>query len=136
MVLQVWVINSKTHKFFGFFKRGIAKKKLWLNLYPRLRSILRENQRKGLAAKLIPFMCSGSHIIQKDCQSSTLNPFVEAVSRCQPGIAIPSALLKYLGKSHNLWHRNLLARKNCCWSNYWKNQHWNSFAWNENRHYF
>ena len=79
--------------------------RLWLELFPRIWSILSDKQRESLAAEVIPFICSGSHVIQKDCQPSALNTFVEALSRCQPGIAIPSTLLKYLGKSHNLWHR-------------------------------
>ena len=79
--------------------------KLWLELFPRVWAILNNNQRESLAAEFIPFICSGSHVIQKDCQPSALNTFLEALSRCQPGIAIPATLLKYLGKSHNLWHR-------------------------------
>jgi transformation/transcription domain-associated protein len=47
-------------------------------------------------------------VIQKDCQPSALNTFVESLSRCQPSVAIPAPLLKYLGKSHNLWHRAAL----------------------------
>ena len=82
--------------------------KLWLDLFPRVWAILIDKQRENLAAEIIPFICSGSHVIQKDCQPSALNTFVEAVSRCQPGIAIPATLLKYLGKSHNLWHRTSL----------------------------
>ena len=52
-------------------------------------------------------------MIQRDCHPSALNTFVESVSRCQPPIEIKPALLKYLGKSHNLWHRStlLLERK-------------------------
>ena len=69
---------------------------------------LQDKQREGLAAELVPFICSGSHVIQKDCQPSALNTFVEGVSRCQPGVAVPPSLLKYLGKSHNLWHRTAL----------------------------
>ena len=61
-----------------------------------------------MAAEIVPFVCSGSHVIQKDCQPSALNTFVESLSRCQPGVAIPAPLLKYLGKSHNLWHRAAL----------------------------
>jgi transformation/transcription domain-associated protein len=67
-----------------------------------------EKQRESLAAEIVPFVCSGSHVIQKDCQPSALNTFVESLSRCQPGVAIPAPLLKYLGKSHNLWHRAAL----------------------------
>jgi transformation/transcription domain-associated protein len=67
-----------------------------------------EKQRESLAAEIVPFICSGSHVIQKDCQPSALNTFVESLSRCQPGVAIPAPLLKYLGKSHNLWHRAAL----------------------------
>ena len=58
---------------------GLAEK-LWLDLYPRLWSILADKQREGLAAELVPFICSGSHVIQKDCQPSALNTFVEAIS--------------------------------------------------------
>lgn len=86
---------------------GLAEK-LWLELYPRIWTILQDKQREGLAAELVPFICSGSHVIQKDCQPSALNTFVEGVARCQPGIAVPPSLLKYLGKSHNLWHRTAL----------------------------
>ena len=82
--------------------------RLWLDLFPRIWTIMNEKQRETLASEIIPFICSGSHVIQKDCQPSALNTFVEALSRCQPGIAIPSTLLKYLGKSHNLWHRTTL----------------------------
>ncbi len=45
------------------------------------------------------------HIIQKDCQPSAVNTFVEALSICHPAVAIRAPILKYLGKSHNLWHR-------------------------------
>merc|ERR1719391_1508094 len=86
---------------------GLAER-CWLELYPRLWSILSDKQREALAGELVPFVCSGSHVIQKDCHPSSLNTFLEAISRCQPGVAIPASVLKYLGKSHNLWHRAAL----------------------------
>ena len=116
---------TKQHKFFEIVKElktisflnatsqlchmdtGLAEK-VWLELYPRLWSILSDKQRESLAAELVPFICSGSHVIQKDCHPSSLNTFIEAISRCQPGVAVPSSVLKYLGKSHNLWHRAAL----------------------------
>jgi transformation/transcription domain-associated protein len=30
------------------------------------------------------------------------------MSYCHPSVAIKPAILKYLGKSHNLWHRSTL----------------------------
>lgn len=86
---------------------GLAED-VWLNFFPAVWKILHEKQRESLSNELVPFICSGAHIIQRDCHPSALNTFVEAVSRCQPPIDIKPALLKYLGKSHNLWHRSTL----------------------------
>ena len=86
---------------------------IWLHFFPNVWHILNDKQRDSLSNELVPFICSGAHIIQRDCHPSALNTFVESVSRCQPTIEIKPALLKYLGKSHNLWHRStlLLERK-------------------------
>ena len=81
---------------------------VWLHFFPSVWQILSEKQRESLSNELVPFICSGAHMIQRDCHPSALNTFVEAVSRCQPCIEIEPALLKYLGKSHNLWHRSTL----------------------------
>ena len=78
---------------------------IWLNFFPRVWRILSDKQRDTLANEMVPFICSGSHVIQRDCQPSSLQTFIEALSRCQPPIPIKPAVLKYLGKSHNLWHR-------------------------------
>ena len=59
---------------------GLAER-LWLDLFPRVWTILADKQRDTLAAEIVPFICSGSHVIQKDCQPSALNTFVEALSR-------------------------------------------------------
>lgn len=82
--------------------------RLWLDLFPRIWSMLSERQRNTLQNEIIPFICSGAHEIQKDCQPSALNTFIESLSRCDPPISIRPSLMKYLGKSHNLWHRMTL----------------------------
>ncbi len=81
---------------------------VWLNFFPRAWRILGDRQRETLAAELVPFVCSGIHVLQKDCHPSAVNTFVEALSLCQPPVAIRAPILKYLGKSHNLWHRSAL----------------------------
>lgn len=58
---------------------------------------------------MIPFLCSGSHVIQKDCHPSALHTFTEALAQCRPPLTIRPAIMKYLGKSHNLWHRMTLT---------------------------
>ncbi|XP_042208854.1 transformation/transcription domain-associated protein-like, partial [Homarus americanus] len=45
---------------------------VWLHLFPRLWKILSEKQQQGIASEVIPFLCSGSHVIQKDCHPSAL----------------------------------------------------------------
>ena len=63
---------------------------------------------QALAGEISPFLCSGSHQVQRDCQPSALNCFVEAMSQCVPPIPIRPCVLKYLGKTHNLWLRSTL----------------------------
>ncbi|XP_066149283.1 transcription-associated protein 1 isoform X2 [Euwallacea fornicatus] len=83
--------------------------KLWLSLFPQFWHILEEDQRGVLAQEMIPFITSGTHIIQKDCQPSAMNTFVEGLFRCNPQIKMAAPTMKYLGKSHNLWHRMALT---------------------------
>ncbi|XP_011602842.1 transformation/transcription domain-associated protein isoform X1 [Takifugu rubripes] len=80
----------------------------WVQLFPRLWKILTDRQQHALSGELSPFLCSGSHQAQRDCQPSALNCFVEAMSQCVPPIPIRPCVLKYLGKTHNLWLRSTL----------------------------
>lgn len=82
--------------------------RVWLDVFPRLWVILDESQQQSLAREFVAFLASGTHVIQKDCHPSALNTFVEALSRCDPPIALPPNLMTYLGKAHNLWHRMAL----------------------------
>ncbi|KAH0631953.1 hypothetical protein JD844_019873 [Phrynosoma platyrhinos] len=82
--------------------------KTWIQLFSRLWKILTDRQQHALAGEISPFLCSGSHQVQRDCQPSALNCFVEAMSQCVPPIPIRPCVLKYLGKTHNLWFRSTL----------------------------
>lgn len=65
---------------------------------------------QSLSNVIGPFICSGSHVIQKDCHPSALSTFVDAVFQCgPPSITLKPCIIKYVGKSHNLWHRALLV---------------------------
>lgn len=85
---------------------------LWIQVFPKLWKILSDKQQNVLASELIPFLCSGSHVVQKDCHPSAIGTFMEALSQCVPSVPIKPALLKYIGKSHNLWHRSSLLLEN------------------------
>ncbi|XP_067100393.1 transformation/transcription domain-associated protein isoform X3 [Osmerus mordax] len=80
----------------------------WVQLFPRLWKILSDRQQHALSGEMSPFLCSGSHQSQRDCQPSALNCFVESMSQCVPPIPIRPCVLKYLGKTHNLWLRSTL----------------------------
>ncbi|TSK14648.1 Transformation/transcription domain-associated protein [Bagarius yarrelli] len=82
--------------------------KTWVQLFPCLWKILSDRQQHALSGEVGPFLCSGSHQAQRDCQPSALNCFVEAMSQCVPPIPIRPCVLKYLGKTHNLWLRSTL----------------------------
>ncbi|CAH1788418.1 unnamed protein product [Owenia fusiformis] len=81
---------------------------IWVHLFPRIWQIFTEKQQQGLAGELVPFLCSGSHAIQKDCHPSSAHTFVEGIALCHPPIPIRPPVLKYLGRTHNLWHRACL----------------------------
>ncbi|MGH0116979.1 UNVERIFIED_CONTAM: hypothetical protein FKN15_024924 [Acipenser sinensis] len=82
--------------------------KTWVQLLPRLWKIQSDRQQHALSGEISPFLCSGSHQAQRDCQPSALNCFVEGMSQCIPPIPIRPCVLKYLGKTHNLWFRSTL----------------------------
>ncbi|XP_028982080.1 transformation/transcription domain-associated protein [Diachasma alloeum] len=82
---------------------------VWLDTFPRLWSILDDHQHNTLIGEIVPFVCSGTHVIQKDCHPSAIATFVEALAHCDPPVPMRPALMKYLGRSHNLWHRMTLS---------------------------
>ncbi|XP_013181191.1 PREDICTED: transformation/transcription domain-associated protein [Papilio xuthus] len=81
---------------------------IWLRLMPKIWSALDERQLETIMAEVIPFLISGVHVIQRDQPLSALNTFVEALARCNPPITMKPPMMKYLGKTHNLWHRMTL----------------------------
>ncbi|XP_068621131.1 transcription-associated protein 1 isoform X2 [Battus philenor] len=80
----------------------------WLRLLPKLWNTLDERQLGTVMNEIVPFIISGVHVIQRDQPLSALNTFIEALARCNPPITIKPPMMKYLGKTHNLWHRMTL----------------------------
>ncbi|CAH3023319.1 unnamed protein product [Porites evermanni] len=78
---------------------------VWVDLFPQLWNLLTEKQQQVLAGEISPFMCSGSHLVQVDTFPSSVHTILEGVSKCNPAVPIRPCILKYLGKSHNSWHR-------------------------------
>ena len=91
---------------------------MWLHFFPRVWRILSDKQRETVGAEMVPFICSGAHVIQRDCHPSALNTFLEALARCNPPVPIKPSILKYLGKSHNLWHRSTLLLEQIAFENH------------------
>ncbi|XP_032685098.1 transformation/transcription domain-associated protein [Odontomachus brunneus] len=83
--------------------------RVWLDMFPRLWTILEEHHQTVLIGEVVPFVASGSHVNQKDCHPSALGTFLEALSHCNPPVVIKPYVMKYLGKSHNVWHRMTLT---------------------------
>ncbi|CAH0749160.1 unnamed protein product [Diatraea saccharalis] len=80
----------------------------WLRLFPRLWTAFDERQLATIMNEMVPFIISGVHVVQRDQPLSALNTFIEALARCNPPISIRPPMMKYLGKTHNLWHRMTL----------------------------
>lgn len=89
----------------------------WIDLFPRIWKVLSDKQQQMLGTELIPFICSGSHVVQKDCHPSAIHTFVDSLALCVPPILIRPSVLKYLGKTHNLWHRSCLLLEQIAFDN-------------------
>lgn len=62
--------------------------RIWLDLMPRVWKVMTDKQQTSLQSEIIPFLCSGAHVIQRDCHPSALNTFVESVALCEPPVPI------------------------------------------------
>ena len=51
----------------------------WTELFPRIWKVLSDKQQQNLAGELIPFLCSGSHVVQKDVQPSACKVCIHSV---------------------------------------------------------
>ncbi|BFZ01386.1 hypothetical protein BsWGS_04423 [Bradybaena similaris] len=89
----------------------------WLDLFPRIWKILTEKQQERLKKELVPFLTSGSHVSQRDCHPSAVNTLVEGIAMCVPPIHIRACTLKYLARTHNLWHRSCLLLEQAAFDN-------------------
>ncbi|XP_074624680.1 transformation/transcription domain-associated protein-like isoform X2 [Acropora palmata] len=79
---------------------------VWVDLFPQLWNLLTDKQQQVLAGEISPFMCSGSHLVQVGTFPSSVHTILEGVSKCTPSVPIRPCILKYLGKTHNSWHRS------------------------------
>jgi hypothetical protein len=62
--------------------------KIWISFFPRAWKIFTEKQQLALANEMVPFLCSGVHVLQQNCQPSAMSTFVEALCQCIPSIPI------------------------------------------------
>ena len=85
--------------------------KIWVDIFPQLWELLDERYQTVLCGEFGPFLCSGSHLAQTEGYRSAINTLVEGMSRCV-GLNIRPCVLKYLGKTHNLWHQSALMLEN------------------------
>jgi transformation/transcription domain-associated protein len=91
---------------------------LFIDLLPKILRIISEKYRLILFQQIIqPFFVSGTHLQQRDLHPySSLNTLLEAfysmfktnqnLSEFVP--IIRPVILKYIGKTHNTWHRSIL----------------------------
>lgn len=82
---------------------------VWITIMPQLWQLLNRPQQQQLSLEMGPFLCSGSHVIQRNLSRSAINTFLEGICQCKPPIKLRPCVLRYLGKAHNAWHRAVLT---------------------------
>ena len=96
---------------------------IWIQLFIQMFNSLNTKQQQTLHGELTPFVASGSHIIQKQCQISALNTFLESFSLGKPAaLFLRPSLMSYIAKSHNLWHRIILLLENALYTDAYSTQ--------------
>ena len=91
---------------------------LFIDLLPKILRIIPEKYRLILFQQIIqPFFVSGTHLQQRDLYPySSLNTLLEAfycMFKANQNLSefvpiIRPVILKYIGKTHNTWHRSIL----------------------------
>ena len=83
---------------------------IWIDMFGKLWKILSRKQQVGITAEFIPFLCSGSHLIQRDMPYSALKTIFDAcLAAGPPPMALRPFCIKYVGKSHRAWYEAVLA---------------------------
>ncbi len=97
---------------------------VWIQLFIQMFNSLNLKQQQTLHGELTPFVSSGIHCIQKQCQLSVLNTFIESFAlgtNLQVAMFLKPSLLTYIAKNHNVWHRIILLLENSLYSDAYLN---------------
>jgi transformation/transcription domain-associated protein len=97
---------------------------VWIQLFIQMFNSLNLKQQQTLHGELTPFVSSGIHCIQKQCQLSVLNTFIESFAlgtNLQVALFLKPSLLTYIAKNHNVWHRIILLLENSLYSDAYLN---------------
>ncbi|KAL6045043.1 putative transformation/transcription domain-associated protein [Balamuthia mandrillaris] len=77
---------------------------VWTILFPALWSQLGKDEQAQLVTPLVSLLSKDYHAQQKLMQPNVVQTLLTALSACNPMPDIPVKLIKYLGKSFNVWH--------------------------------
>lgn len=105
---------------------------IWIQLFIQMFNSLSAKQQQTLHGELAPFVASGSHMVQKQCQYSALNSFLESFALGKPVASfLKPSLLAYIAKNHNLWHRIILLLEHSLYTDVYSGQDSTSASSNE-----
>lgn len=77
---------------------------LWTELFPSIWSTLSQETTKMLSEELSQFLAKDYHIKQQRGHPNVIQALIKGIVKCNPFPTIPPELLKYLGKTFNVWH--------------------------------
>ncbi len=81
---------------------------VWIDLFPLLWQVLTDQERVSVGQCLQTLLQQDYHHDQAMLRPNNVHAIVTGISRCsQPMLALPTALLLYLSKTHNLWYTGI-----------------------------
>ncbi|KFM69697.1 Transformation/transcription domain-associated protein, partial [Stegodyphus mimosarum] len=90
---------------------------VWLQLFPKIWSILNIEEQKEIGSWLQLFLCNNRFLDYDIHPPRPLEVFADAALRCSPVSSFSLDLYKYAGKCLNRWERSCLVLEDTCFQN-------------------
>lgn len=94
-----------------FYQDTMLAYKLWVQLFPMVWSSLSSEEQKSVSKTLGQFL-SKEYNKKQRVHPNAIQPILEGISLCKPAPLLSQELIKFLGKTYNLYHVSIKMIEN------------------------
>ncbi|KAI7902282.1 uncharacterized protein BX663DRAFT_552217 [Cokeromyces recurvatus] len=81
--------------------------KLWIDLFPICWNALSGTEKHDMIKVIINLLAKEYHIKQVELRPNVIQALLTGIAKTGSGIKLPPHLVKYLGKTYNVWHTSI-----------------------------